>query len=371
MWPFSRKSRRHVGIDIGTSSIKVVELERTGEHLNLINYSIIEGLDFFGELPTNPNVPSTLKISDNDIVLVLRRLLDLTKIQTVQAVMSIPIFSSFLTVMEMPFMVSKELENAVPFEARSYIPVPLSEVVLDWLAIPPREKIVSGPATGVPQKAPQLMPPPKITVLLVAVPKEVVSKYERIAASAKLNLAALESESFSLARSLVGNDLGTIMLIDFGARSTNLTVIDKGFIRMSHSAELSGREITKVVAHGLNVVFQRADELKKIAGLTLLGTEKGIAELISPFVDKLVVEVERMAALYLRKENQRLEKVILTGGSANLPGLMEYLSRRLGLEVAIGNPFSRLKFDPALEAVLRKELPSSLAVSAGLAMRDL
>ena len=452
MWLFSRKVRRQLGVDIGTSSIKVVELERQGKHLSLENYSLIEGLDFFGSATViNANTPSTLKMSENDIAGILKQALDAAKIKTASVVMSIPVFSSFLTVMEVPQMSVKELESAVPFEAKSYIPVPLSEVVLDWLIIPPRNvspsadskapapavKVApsagsphgnangSAPSTGpvtadspsgkstgalsaamenagntslstiaanpsvtpsqapsasptpAPSQSPALPPAPaqfkqaKIEILLVAVPKEVVTKYQRIAEAAKVVLTGLESESFSLNRSLVGNDPGTIMLVDFGARSANLTLIDRGFIYASHTVDLSGKEITKVIAQSLNVAPQRAEDLKKSLGVGETSEHKGIAQVVSPFVDKLAGEAGRMANLFLKKEGQKVEKIILTGGSANLPGLTEYLHHSLGVATALGNPFARLKVNSSLQPVLKNDLSSALAVAAGAAMREL
>lgn len=369
MWPFSRKVRRQLGVDIGTSSVKVVELEQDGNHVVLSNYGIMDGSDFFGEVRSGSNIPLGFKMSENDIALVLKQLLSSAKMKSDTVVMSVPIFSSFITVMELPNLNGKELENAVPFEARAYIPVPLSEVVLDWIVVP-----TSTAGTAQPQNQTVVSTTPKtekITVLLIAVPKEVVSKYQRIAEASGLKLAALESESFSLARSLVGKDMGTIMLMDLGARSSNITIIDGGYIFMSHSAELSGREITRVVSSSLNITPERAEELKRTTGIASLGAEKGIAQVISPFVGKLVNEAERMNSLFLKKDDKKIEKIVLTGGAANLPGLAEYLSRNLGVEVLLGNPFSHIKFDPVLEPVFRKELSSVLAVPAGLAMRGL
>ena len=149
MWLFSRKDRRQLGVDVGTSAVKIVELEHSSNRLTLTNYAVLDGSDFFGEMPGGSNMPSGLKMSDDDIASALKRLLAEAKIKTRTAVMSIPIFSSFLTVMELPNLAGKELESAVPFEARSYVPVPLSEVVLDWLIIPPRSDSVSStPATA-------------------------------------------------------------------------------------------------------------------------------------------------------------------------------------------------------------------------------
>lgn len=372
MWPFSRKVRRQLGIDIGTSAIKIVELESSNSYLTLTNYGVMDGSDFFGEMPGNTNIPAGLKMSDNDIALVLKKLLSEARIKTKEAVMSIPIFSSFLTVMELPNLIGKELDSAIPFEARSYIPVPLSEVVLDWLIIPPRSSSMpANPSSVSTDKAPTPSPEGKVDVLLIAVPKEVVSKYQRIAEMADLRLVALESESFSLARALVGNDLGTTMLVDFGARNTNLSIIDRGFIFVSHSADLSGKEITQAVAHSLNVNPSRAEELKRSVGVSATGMEKGIAQAISPFIDKLSGEIERMDSLILKKENRKIEKIILTGGSSNLPGVVEYLGQVLKVSVIVGNPFSRIKFDPNLDAILRRDLSSTLTVATGLAMREL
>ncbi|MBI2454379.1 MAG: type IV pilus assembly protein PilM [Parcubacteria group bacterium] len=354
MWPFSRKSRRQLGVDIGTSSVKIVELEKNDAGLGLFNYGIMDGSDFLGDA-NGSNTLTGLKMSEGDIALALKRLMSEAKIKTVDAVMSIPIFSSFITVMELPNLTQKELENAVPFEARSYIPVPLSEVVLDWFVIPP-----ASPSSG--QKA---------DVLLIAVPKEIVTKYQRVAAAAGLNLTALESESFSLARILVGSDQGTVMLADLGARNSNLTIIDRAFIFMSHSADLSGKEITKVISRSLNIIPERAEELKKTSGVLSAGANQGLNQVVYPFIDKLVNEIERMNSLFFKKENKKVEKIILTGGAANLPGLTEYLSRHLGLAVMVGNAFSKIKFEPLLEQLLRRELSSGLAVAAGLAMRDL
>ncbi len=369
MWPFSRKVRRQLGIDVGTSSIKIVELEKEDNYIKLANYGLIEDSDFFGEITNGSSVPSGLKISEGDVSALIKQLIDKSKMKTDTAVMSIPIFSSFLTVMELPNLNKKELENAVPFEARSYIPVPLSEVVLDWMILPHEESSIAlkpeETATGVINRA------EKITVLLIAVPKEVVSKYQRIALGAGLKLSSLESESFSLARSLSGNDQGSILLIDMGARSSNLTVLYKGFIFMSHSADLSGKEITKVIGHSLNVDTKRAEELKKGSGVAMAASDKGLAQVIGPFVDRLVNEIERVESIFNKKENKKIDKIILTGGTANMPGMAEYLSKKLGVVVTIGNPFGRIKYEPILEQTLRRDLGSNLSVSIGLAMRGL
>ncbi|MEK7629100.1 MAG: type IV pilus assembly protein PilM [Patescibacteria group bacterium] len=369
MWPFSRKIRRQLGIDVGTSSIKIVELEKEDNSIKLANYGLIEDSDFFGEITNGSSIPSGLKISEGDVSALIKQLLEKAKMKADTAIISIPVFSSFLTVMELPNLNEKELESAIPFEARSYIPVPLAEVVLDWIILPHKEASMAlkpnEAVTGIVNRQ------EKITVLLIAVPKEVVSKYQRIASGAGLKLTAIESESFSLARSLAGNDLSSIMLIDMGARSSNLTILHQGFIFMSHSADVTGKEITKVISRSLNVDSKRAEELKRISGVATSASDKGLAQVIGPFVDKLINEIERMEIIFNKKENKKIDKIILTGGTANMPGIPEYLSKRLGVVVTVGNPLSKVKYEPALEQILRRDLSSNLSVSIGLAMRGL
>lgn len=369
MWPFSRKVRRQVGIDVGTSSIKIVELEKEDNSIKLANYGLIEDSDFFGEITNGSSIPSGLKISEGDVSVLIKELLEKAKIKASSAVMSIPIFSSFLTVMELPSLDEKELANAIPFEARSYIPVPLTEVILDWIILP-HEGMVTAlkpgeVAAGVNNHL------EKIMILLIAVPKEIVSKYQRIASGAGLKLTAIESESFSLARSLAGNDQSSIMLIDMGARSTNLTILHKGFIFMSHSADVTGKEITKIISRSLNIDPKRAEELKKVSGVATSAGDKGLIQVIGPFVDKIINEIERMEIIFSKKENKKIDKIILTGGTANMPGIPEYLSKKLGVVVTVGNPFGRVRYESILEQVLRRDLGSNLSVSIGLAMRGL
>jgi len=217
---------------------------------------------------------------------------------------------------------------------------------------------------------PTVEKPEKISVLLVAVPKEVISKYQRIVREVGLTLKSLESESFSLVRSLIGNDLSPTVLIDFGSRSTTLTIVDQGFVKMSHSVDLSGKEITRVISRGINISTARAEEFKKSSGMASNGAERGITQLVTPLIGRLVTEFEKMSTSYLRKEGVKIQKVILSGGAANLPGLLSHLSEKLLPQSSIGDPFVRVAYPPQLEKVLKQELSATLAVAVGLAKRD-
>lgn len=412
---FDRGSRTQVGIDIGTSSIKAVELKQEGSRLTLENYGVIYGLDYLEHVAKDPTDQATFKMSEDEIAAVITKLLSFSNIKAEEAIFPIPIFSSFLTMIELPAMSMEDLEKAVSLQAQSYIPAPLEEVVLDWIALPPKKKKHTGAPeqqmqhvqggkgdvanSSIPGKSEGLgsqsaetaqqksvavtaanhqnVPEQKteaaekMSVLLVAIPREVIDYYERIATLAGLKVQAVESESFSTVRSLVGNDPQTTMLIDLGARSSTLTIVDQGFVRVSHTVDFSGKELTDSIAKGLNISTDRAEELKKKEGFAGGPNADNIKQVLSPVLSKLVGEYKKMADYYASQTEQEVEKVILSGGSAYMPGLTEYLTSQLGITVTHGNPFARIQYPKELESVVTRDLAPHLAVATGAAMRDM
>ena len=243
---FGNKPKSFLGIDIGTSSIKVVQLKKEGDKFKLETYGEISTVGYVERL--NESFQST---SLKTIEAVTREMVGLTlnkaKINTKNAVMAVPIFSSFTSVIEMPIMTESELTQAVEFEARKYIPIPSAEVELDW-------KIIENAKQGK-------------RILLIAVPKEVINKYIRIADALNLKINALELESFSFARSLMSGDSSSACILDIGARTTSLTIVDKNMIQMSHGLDIAGAEMTRILASSLGVAFKRAEDFKLIHGI--------------------------------------------------------------------------------------------------------
>ncbi|MEK9148385.1 MAG: type IV pilus assembly protein PilM, partial [Patescibacteria group bacterium] len=249
-------------------------------------------------------------------------------------------------------MDSKELGAAVPFEAKRYIPIPIQEVALDW----------------------QILEADDITkrmmVLLAAVPREVVSKYERIAELLKLDLEAVEIESFSLVRSLLSSDRGVTAVINWGALVTTITVVDQRQIRMNHNFGRGSREITLTLARSLGVAPERAEALKRSVGLSDKPEDREVVSVIAPVVDTILIDLERVMMAYNRSARRKIEKVVLSGGGAGLAGLVSYVSKRLGLETILANPFARTIFPPFLQPLL-KEIGPNFAVAVGLALRQI
>lgn len=342
-----------LGIDIGTTAIKAVELAQEGGVIKLDTYGILEN---YGHLERINDAiqTSSLKILDEMTAEMLKKLLSEMRLSTRNCAMSVPIFSTFVSLMDLPRLSQKELAQAIPFEARQYIPIPISEVALDWQVL--------GPTPG--QEA------QRVQVLLVAIPQDVIVKYQRIAELAGLNLKIIETETISAARALVGADSSTLLLVDIGSRATVITAVDEGYVRITRSIDIAGGDLTQVIANGLGVSTLKAEMLKKSRGLMSGVQEENLAALMTPLLDVMINEIQKLGALYQERTKREVKKIVLTGGTANIPGLTDYIGRELKKQVIIGNTFSQLQYPAALSPIIANVGPT-FAVAVGLGLRDL
>lgn len=356
------KHKSYAGIDIGTSSVKIVQLGLEEERVRLEAYGLLETYGKI-ELLRSTLQTSSIHLLGGQVVDLLKDLIEKSRVTTKDVILSVPVFSTFSAVMELPDMPYSEVEESIPYEARQYIPVPVSEVILGWNIIGRKNKSeVSGEE-----------PIRKIEVLLVAIPKEVANKYAEIAQAANLNLKAIELESFALSRSLIGDDLTPTIIVDIGSKITNILVVDNGYVMLNKGLDTSGNEITRALVHALNINFKRAEILKRDRGLLNVKGEgdNSVNQIILPVISLIASEISRVNSLYFYKSNKKVERVILCGGSARLPGLVEYLTENLHLSVSIGDPWGRISYDPPSLGQVLKEIAPSFSIAVGLAMREL
>lgn len=359
---FGSKPKSILGVDIGTSSIKVVQLRKIEGKFKLETYGEISTLSYVERLneSSQSNSSETLETITREMI---KLIMERSSVTAKNIVMAIPVFSSFTSVIEMPEMAEKELNRAVEFEARKYIPIPLSEVVLDW-------KIVdSGTIKDENSKTIQGK-----RVLLIAAPKEVVNKYTRIADELDLRINALELESFSFARSLSLNEDKPICVLDIGARATSFTIIDKNTVQMSHGLDIAGAEMTRILASSLGVALKRAEDFKLTHGIDHSNPKEIIdkneaKETLVTLIDEILTESERMMNSYYSKTNRKIEKLILNGGSAQMEGLKEYAEKKLNIKIFIADPWTKIVYPSSLEKIL-KEIGPEFSVAVGAAMRE-
>ncbi|PIQ98261.1 MAG: hypothetical protein COV64_02345 [Candidatus Nealsonbacteria bacterium CG11_big_fil_rev_8_21_14_0_20_39_9] len=357
--------KKSLGIDIGTSSIKIIELSSFRGREKLENYGEIAASVLY-EKPFRTFEKNTLLLSSRDIARALKAVMEEAKMKTRQAIFSIPDFSSFFTNFELPSMTKEEISQAVIYEARRHIPLPLAEVTIDW-------EIIEGQLSNHEGSS--------LKVLLVAVPNEVINQYREIAQIANLELLALEAEVFGLVRSLILNDdKRTVSLIDIGAQSTTCSIIEKRGLKKSHSFDTSGNELTEQVAKSLSINYKTAKELKEKYGLrdvplprttaAIPSETKTIREILLPLVDIILREIENITRNLYQTEGKEVQKYIIAGGTALIPGLKEYFQSYLKKEVEIANPFYKIFYTPILEEEIKKMGPA-YAIAVGMAQRGL
>lgn len=350
--PVGRKPASILGIDIGSSTIRAVELEKHGEQEKLKNYAVISLLPAY-KRPISDTGKQKFLLASTEIAHILSSILLEAKIQTKRAVFSIPDLATFFTSFVLPPMSRDEMPQAVRFEARRHVPLPLSEVTLDWL-------VTKGKVSD--HKIDDL------EILLAAVPNTTIDQYAKIAELCGLELISLEAEIFGLFRALVKENHTVIGLIEIGGQSTSCSIVDKKTIKLSHSFDIAGNNLTEQLSKSLNLEYQEAENLKKVQGI--LNSAQNTKKILTPLLDLILVEVDKVARSFYQHEGKEIETYILAGDSALLPGLKQYFSKSLGKEVNIAQPFVDMVYPPVLEEIV-KEVGPGFSVAAGMALKEL
>ncbi len=328
----------------------------------MLNYGIFElkgGNTAISSGTDSEDWQSILKMPDKEISDGLADVIKRAKIGSSNVVASIPSFSTFATVIEMPYISNEDLARALPFEAKKYIPIPLNEVVLDWSIV----GVIDG------QKADSdIEKPSMVEVFLAAVPKDEIAKYQNIMKNAGVHLQALELENSALIRALLGNDLSSVAIVNIGGRSTSIMIVSRGYERVSHNYEIGGFEITRAISQSLGISLEKAEELKRKFGLKK-GEENIINESVISLIDMMIFETQKTISSYEESKKEKVNNVILIGGLTNMPGFSDYFREKLNREISIGNPFSRVIYPQELEPLM-PELKSTFSIAIGLAMRE-
>ena len=340
---------KYLGIDLGTSSIKAVELEPASDgRAMLTNYAEVS---LFGIESGRMNQDYSY---DNELILHFKALLERINPDKKEAFMALPAFVGLITLIELPDMDDKEMEDAIRFEAHKYVPSNLAEVSLSWEVVRRKDVSVGG---GAPLK--------KVDVLLVAALNKEINRYNKYAAESALSLKFLELETFSLVRSVIGNEIGASIMIDIGFKATNIILIKDGIVQLSRNVGIGGQDMTRTIAQSMNISLDRAEDMKKSTQDFLNVSGSAI---VFPSLAIIATEVERIIQSYNEQsKEQKIERVILSGGSSGLTGLAQFFSHSLGVPVTLADPWKRIIVKDELRPFVEK-LGSSFAVAIGLAL---
>jgi type IV pilus assembly protein PilM len=356
---FRKQSQSVLGIDIGSSSIKMVQLSRKGGRAILETY---------GELALGPYSGKGIGEATNlPLAKIIEALGDLMRekevnIGTRLCGIAIPFASSLMAIIDMPVMQKQDLEKMVPLEARKYIPVPIGEVTLDWYIIP-KDK---NPEMDE-DKEKQV---PRVEVLIVALHNDTLTQYREIITKAALDASFFEIEIFSTMRSILDEGIQPSLIVDMGATSTKLYIVERGILRSSHMINRGSHNITNELSKSLGISLSEAEVLKREQGL--LGEIKGIAtkDVITFTLNYIFSEANRVILAYQKKYNKNVSKVVLVGGGSALKGIVPVAKANFQTEVVAGDPFSKVVAPAFLEKILRETGPE-FAVSVGVALRRL
>ncbi|MFA7216420.1 MAG: type IV pilus assembly protein PilM [Candidatus Paceibacterota bacterium] len=362
---FKKQSPSVIGLDIGTSSIKLVQLSRKSGRAVLETYGELSlGPYAHGSIGEATNLPLNKVVEAINDLLVEKEVNITTRICGI----AIPFSSSLVSVIDFPMVSAKELANMVPLEARKYVPVPMSEVTIDWSLIPQDKNPESNPNQKFGPDGKPL--PPRLEVLVVALHNGTIEKYKKIATQSGLQTDFFEIEIFSTMRSVLDQEITPMMLLDMGAMTTKIYIVEKGILRASHTINKGSYAVTSALAKSLGISFTEAEVLKREKGLTNITDNIGVKDIMTVTIDYIFSEANRVIIAYEKKYNKNVSKVVMVGGGSALIGLTEIAKKSFQTEVVSGDPFSKVITPAFLEDVLKRTGPQ-FAVAVGLALRKL
>ena len=352
-----------VGVDIGSSAIKVVHIQKEGARVTLKNYGSLALGSYAGK-----SIGQAANLSKEKIAEALKDLLREAAISAGSAAMAIPLKETMISFIAMPDVPRKQLEKMVPIEARRYIPVPISEVALDFWVMPKRRDSVSVAEGGAAREGAKSVSDKTVEVLVAAIHTTSLSKYESIKSIVGLDVRTFEIESFSNIRALAGNEEGPVMIIDIGAAMTKLAMVEYGVLRSSHIVNKGSQDVTIALAKTFGVDVNRAEEIKRnpaiLKNQNLVQRFSVVAGL--PF-SHIFAEANSVLVDYQTRHNKAVKKIILSGGGALLSGLPKLAEKSFNISVEVGDPFARFEAPAFLRETL-KEIGPEFSVAAGAAL---
>jgi type IV pilus assembly protein PilM len=362
---FPKKEKSVLGLDIGSSSLKVVQVRKErGQAV----------LETYGELSLGPygNAAPGLatNLSAEQITETLKDLIREAKITTTNCGVSIPYARSLLTLVTLPYRKDpEEQKTVIELEARKYIPIPIQEVQLDWFILPRADRDHTVSAVPVPKEsAPGNASgpaPETVDVLLVAVHTDELQLLQSIVSNVGLAASFYEIEIFSTIRAVVDEPVRPVLVLDIGAASTKMYIVERGVVSISHAVSAGSQDITRAVAVTRGISVEQAEALKKQKGF-----QSGDLEGAEAVFSRIFAEAKRVLIQFETAHHRPISSVVLTGGGGATLALRDYAKNQFSIDVRVANPFSKIQA-PAFMRPILDQIGPEFAVAVGLALRKL
>lgn len=343
-------NEKYFSIDVSDSSVKVFQLEKNKGKDDIRSFGTSEIP--FGCIE-NGKIVDQAKLAE-----VIKKLLDSAgpkKINTKKVICSLPESKVFLRAVAIPEMTEEEASEAIKWEIEASIPLSVEQVYYDWQFL---DKFDG-----------------KQNVLTAAVAKEFVDDLSGVLENCGLEVYGMEMESIALIRSLILKNEkkeNSFLIVDIGSTKTSLTVSEGDVPYFTSSIPFSSSGITEEISSSLNIKKEEAEKLKFTKGIDNISEDNSIRNSINSLLENLPVEIERTMDFYqnMSHSNPEIKKIILTGGGANLKGLLEYLKSKISKEIVLGDPWVNLNLVNKIPKISQAE-SMKYVVSMGLAMREI
>ncbi|MBI3983861.1 type IV pilus assembly protein PilM [Candidatus Microgenomates bacterium] len=333
-----------LGIDIGTTGIRLVQVKHGGAEARLVTY---------GTVPLESSVlQSDAEIDKQAVVAAIRKLVADSKATAKNAVVGLPTSKVFASLVALPKMSPTELAKSIQYQAEQHVPMALDQVKLDWM-------VVGESSDGKQQE-----------VMLVAAPNSLAERYLAIMEASGLDVVAIEPDAIALCRALTNPSDQAVVVLDVGSNSTDLVMVQQGNPKLIRSIPVGGETFVKATAQNLNLEPDQAFQFVYKFGLAQSKMEGQVQKALKASVDNLVSELDKSIQFFLnRYKDNRVVKVVLTGKASVVPDLPLYIANGVNLPVEIGNSWIKIMTPADLQTQLM-ELSNQFAVACGLALRE-
>lgn len=348
--PLIYKDAPEFGFDIGSRTVKIVQLEKHGRKTKLRGYgfcyfpkdAIVEGIIADPEQMANSIKPLLHKLTYG-------------KLTSNRAVTGLPAAKVFTRTLQLPRMNESDLNQAVHYEVEQYVPVPISDLYLDY-------EIVSQTAGK----------DGHLEVLMMAAPRAIVDSYIKLFDQLGLQIGAIEGTTTAVVRALLhSGDMGkSTLVMDIGSLSSDMTIYD-AFTPLTGSVPIGGEHYTQTLVKALGIKPDEATEIKVKFGIAASGMREKVFGALEPQLQAVAKEARRVIKFYEERgeKRQKVERMVISGGSASMPGLPEFFQAELGLPQTVADPWNNVEIHHQKD-LSKREAPM-YATAIGLALRGM
>jgi type IV pilus assembly protein PilM len=342
-----RKQKDVIGIDIGSSSVKLVQLKDLKGSYQLLNIGIVP-------LPPEAIVDNTL-IDSSSIVSAVKNLVTSLGLKVKDVACSISGNSVIIRKIVLPAMPVEELEDQITWEAEQYIPFDINDVNMDFQIL-----------------SPDSIDPSKMQVLLVASKKDIINEYMAVFNEAGMQLSVVDVDSFAIQNVFeINHDAGpdeVLALINIGANIMNINIVKNGISLLTRDVQMGGNLYTEEIQKQMGLSSSEAESMKILAHEA---NNKAVLEVLGKVNETITQEIRRSLDFYNSTANEdRITKIYVSGGCSKVYNLIEAVSDKIGLPVEMINPFAKLKYtEKEFDPEYLQEIGPLMAVGVGLAIR--